>query len=88
MLYTCHWEALPECFSIGKDSLRVLLHARPLEAGVPSTWKETPVPPGSPEAEVRSWKGSATLAVTHFLCPQQGAVAGGDALGRARLFPK
>lgn len=26
-------------------------------------------------AGARSWKGSATLAVTHFLCPQQGAVA-------------
>ena len=23
-----------------------------------------------------SWKGSATLAVTHFLCPEQGAIAG------------
>lgn len=82
-IYISHCEALPECFSAGKDILRVILHARPLEAVVPSTWKETPVTPGSPEAELRghvagagSWKGSVTLIITHFLCPEQGAVAG------------
>lgn len=43
---------MPERSSAGKDSLRVILHAWPQEAGAPSTWKETPVTPGSPEAEL------------------------------------
>lgn len=43
-----HWEALPERFSGGKSSFRVIF-SHPQEAGDPSTWKETPVPLGSPE---------------------------------------
>lgn len=34
-------------------------------------------------ARAGSRKSSATLAVTHFLCPEQGAIAWGDALGHA-----
>lgn len=64
------------CLSVSLVEKGVIFHAHPEELVIPARGRKLQFLQAAPGQSCGSWKGSGSLAVTHFLCPKRGARSG------------